>query len=150
MNKLHEIIKIADIHASKIRLAMNEIKDIFPIDEHKVETLNQEKFLFIELLVGRFSKLQDSIGEKIIDAFFEEKDERVDDLTMIDKLNKLERLRIIDDAEIWKKMRRVRNYLTHEYPELPAKTAKYLNVLYTLAPKLLEILENIKKKSNMQ
>jgi hypothetical protein len=149
MNKLHEMIKIADIHASKIKLAMNEIKDIFPVDEVKVETLNQESFLFIELLVARFSKLQDSIGEKIIDAFFEEQDERVDGLTMIDKLNKLERLRIIDNVEIWKEMRDVRNYLTHEYPEDPGKTAKYLNVLYTLAPKLLEIVENIKKRSNM-
>lgn len=153
MNKLHEMLKIADIHANKIQFALNELKGIFPINENKIETLNRDELLLTELLVHRFGKLQDLIGAKIIRAFFEESEkeaeEMVDKLTMTDKLNQLERLEIINSVEIWKDMRDIRNYLTHEYPEEPGKTADNLNALYTLAPKLLEILENIKKRSNI-
>lgn len=147
MNKLDEMLKIADIHSSRIELALNELKSIFPITEDKVDRLSREELLLTELLVSRFAKLQDLIEEKIIDALFVEKDERVENLMMIDKLNKLERLEIIDNVKIWKTMGDVRNYLTHEYPENPEKTAENLNALVVLAPKLLAILKNIKDKS---
>jgi len=102
------------------------------------------------MLVLRFAKLQDFIGRKLIDTLFAETREIIDELTMIDKLHKLERLGIIDSVATWDKMRDVRNYLTHEYPENPEnpeKTADNLNSLVTLAPKLLKILQNIKDKS---
>jgi len=150
MNKLDEIFKIADIHASRIEFALNELKPIFPIDEHKVENLSTEELLLTDMLVLRFAKLQDFIGRKLIDTLFAETREIIDELTMIDKLHKLERLGIIDSVATWDKMRDVRNYLTHEYPENPEnpeKTADNLNSLVTLAPKLLKILQNIKDKS---
>lgn len=147
MNKLDEIFKIADIHASRIEFALNELKPIFPIDEHKVENLSTEELLLTDMLVLRFAKLQDFIGRKLIDNLFAETREIIDELTMIDKLHKLERLGIIDSVATWDKMRDIRNYLPHEYPENPKKTADNLNSLVTLAPKLLKILQNIKDKS---
>lgn len=147
MNTLKEKIKLADIHASRIIMAMDDLIYTFPLDEKKVSNLSKEQLLLLELLTSRFAKLQDLIGRKIIDEFLLSKEDLIDNDTMIDKINKLERLAIIEDAQIWKKMRDVRNHVAHEYPDAPALTALYLNQLYDLAPKLLEILDNIKKKS---
>ena len=147
MNKLNEVIKIADIHVNRIKMAVDNLKDIFPLDEDKVENLSTEELLFLELLTSRFAKLQDLIGQKIIDEFLISKEEKIDGYTMIDKLNKLERIGIIANMQVWKGMRETRNHISHEYPGHPEIKARYLNKLFELTPKLLEILDRIKARA---
>lgn len=144
MNKLNEIIKIADIHAERIRMALAELKPILPFDASKVESITADNLLLTDLLVHRFGKLQDLLGNKIIDGFLEFIDEYSPQLSMLDKIHKLEKLEIIEDTELWKAMRKVRNHVTHEYPNHPEFTASDLNTIITLAPHLLKILDNIK------
>jgi hypothetical protein len=144
MNKLNEIIKISDIHAEKIRLAQNRLQGIFPIDVEKFNNLKEEEFLFIELLVNRFSKLQDFIGTKLIDSFFEIKAEIVSNMTMIDKINRLERLGVIKHTSLWVQMIEVRNHLVHEYPNHPEITIRYINQVFELSSELLHMLDSIK------
>jgi uncharacterized protein with HEPN domain len=67
---------------------------------------------------------------------------------MLDKIHKLERLEIIENALIWKEMRNVRNHVTHEYPDHPHFTAADLNKIIMLAPELLKILDNIQNRIN--
>lgn len=145
MNKFDELIKVADIHAARIKLAMEKIVHILPFEAQNIENMSEEDIAWVELLVSRFSKLQDFIGRKIIDAFLEAKKEMVDDLSMIDKLNKLERLDVIDDVSVWQDIRDARNHLTHEYPEHPELTAKHLNQMVALIPKLLSLFEALRK-----
>ena len=147
MIKLIEIIKIADIHANHISKALAHLSYILPITEHKVSNLSEDEFLWIELLINRFSKLQDFLGMKLISKFLESKSEVVERLTVIDQIHRLEALGIIDDSTIWQQMREIRNHLAHEYPDNPAMTALYLNKLFDFAPELIKILDNIKKHS---
>ena len=147
MNKLKEILKIADIHVKRIEMAIDDLQDIIPLDENKIVSFSKQELLVIELLTSRFAKLQDLIGKKIIDEFLLSIGEFVDNYTMIDKINKLERLGIITSAEQWKHMRYVRNHIAHEYPDEPAITAKYLNQLLDSVPKLLNVLNNIKART---
>ena len=147
MNILAEIIKIAEIHAYRIDFALKGLEQRLPFDANKLQSLTEHEFLLTELLVNRFSKLQDLIGTKIIDAFLTIKEEMIENLTMIDKLNKLERFGIIDHVATWRKMREVRNHLAHEYPSIPEITADYLNQLVMLSQELLKILKTIKEKS---
>ncbi len=146
MNNLAEFIKTADIHASRVRYALDQLANLFPISGSTIDKTLEQNFLLIELLVSRFSKLQDFIGTKLTDAFLESQGEVINNMTMIDKINKLEKLNIIDDANLWLEMREIRNHLTHEYPDHPEITARYLNQMFNLAPKLLLLLENIKKR----
>jgi hypothetical protein len=148
MNNLHEMLNIADIHASRVTEAIEQLEDIFPISATVINTISKEHFLFIELLINRFGKLQDFIGSKIIDAFLEEQGEVIAGCSILDKLHKLEKLFIIDDAELWKTMRDARNHLVHEYPNHPEITATYLNQLFLLAPELLHLLNKIKLRSS--
>jgi len=148
MNKLIEILKIAEIHAVRINNARTQLSNLFPISATKVQTLSEHDFLLIELLTNRFAKLQDLIGTKLVNAFLEEKGETFENITMIDKINKLEKLGLLSDANIWLEMRTLRNHLTHEYPDHPEITAHLLNQLFTMVPQLLSLFENLKKGSN--
>jgi hypothetical protein len=143
MNQLKEIIKIADIHADKISLARQRLQVIFPINVEKFIDLKEEEFLFIELLINRFSKLQDFIGTKLIDSFFELKAEITSNMTMIDKINRLERLSVIKVSS-WLKMREIRNHLLHEYPDHPEIKVIYINQVFELSSELLDMLNSIK------
>ena len=145
--KLSEIMKIADVHASRIEYSIKSLKNIFPVVPEHIENFSEKNFLLIELLINRFAKLQDFLGTKVIDIFLEASGElTTNSLTMIDKINKMEALGIIENSRIWFEMREIRNHLAHEYPEHPENTAKYLNLVFIMAPKLLDFYYKIKHK----
>jgi hypothetical protein len=146
MNELNEMIKIADIHVARILSAINHIGHLFPIEAEAVKNMNENHLLWVELLINRFGKLQDFMGNKIIDAFLEKQEENISNLTMLDKIHKLEKLGIIEDSELWKEMRKARNHMAHEYPDQPEIVAKYMNQLFYLTPKLLDILSALKRR----
>jgi hypothetical protein len=146
MRELNEMIKIADIHVKRIELAKNHINNLFPIDATKIKNLKEYDFAWLELLINRFGKLQDFIGAKIIDLFLLINEENISNLTVLDKINKLEKLGIIKDCEIWKDMRKARNHIAHEYPDNPELTARHLNKIFKLVPELIEFYESIKKR----
>ncbi|CAO4842135.1 MAG: hypothetical protein CNLJKLNK_01141 [Holosporales bacterium] len=147
MNKYQEIFKIGEIHKTRICQAVDRICSIFPITPYKIENMKEEDFVWIELLVNRFGKLQDYIGSKLINIYFEHVQEPYQNLAMLDKINKLEQLEMIESAELWKIMRDLRNHLAHEYPENPELTAIYLNQLFDLTPKLIKIFECLKSRT---
>lgn len=141
-----EILKICDIHVNRINQGLKHVKHLFPIDEDTLQNISEQDLPWIDFLIFRFGKLQDIMGSKLIDIFLEQNQESFESLTVLDKVNKLEKLRIIDDSEVWKTMRRVRNHISFEYPDAPFLTVKYLNQIYELTPMLLNIYSNIKSK----
>ena len=147
MSNLSEIFKIADIHAERIQTALSDLKDLFPLNSDKVENLDKENLLLLELLTSRFAKLQDLLGSKIIGDFLAMTEDARENMTMLDKIHMLERLEIIEDSELWKEMRVVRNNISHEYPDKPELTAENLNRIFELAPKLIQLFVNIKSKT---
>jgi hypothetical protein len=68
---------------------------------------------------------------------------------MIDKIHKLEGIGIITDTQEWQDMRKIKNHISHEYPDHPEIIARHLNKLFELTPKLLEILARIKAQSTI-
>lgn len=146
MTNIVEILKIADIHVARIEMALITLQKLMPFDAVKIETLTNENLLLTDLLVHRFGKLQDLIGSKIINEFLKELDEYSEKLSQIDKIYKLERLGILENVEVWKEIRTLRNHITHEYPDHPDFTANDLNKIVKLAPHLVAILNNIKQR----
>lgn len=145
-NKIKSLIEIARIHESHLLYALNNLADIFPLTEEKITHLTKQEFLFVDFLVNRFCRLQDFMGSNLINAVLIQMNEFADDLTMIDKMNKLEKFHLIRDAGLWKEMRKLRNHLIHEYPDHPELVAMFLNRAYPLSFELLEILNNLLKK----
>jgi hypothetical protein len=143
MRELTEAIKIAHIHADRINYAKKNLQHYFPITPEKVATIKIDELPMFELFTNRFAKLQDLMGNKIFTLILTAAGESADEMTFIDKINKLEKLRIIDSAQVWMTMRQVRNHLSHEYPEHPELTSRFLNQAYELSDKLLFLLNKL-------
>jgi hypothetical protein len=148
MTELNEMLKIADIHVDRIQMALTKIHNFLPLTKEKIIGISEEELLLTDFLVYRVGKLQDLLGTKIIDQFLMSLDEYAANLSMIDKINKLERLGIIEHADLWKEMRLARNHTAHEYPGHPELTVQYLHEVIRLAPKLIDILNKIKIRLN--
>jgi len=129
----------------RIALAQDKISKLFPFDAEKVKNITEDTLPWIDLLINRFGKLQDIIGAKLIDVFLEQQQESSSHLSMVDKINKLERLELIK-LELWTKMRDARNHVSHEYPNEPALTAFYLNEIVDLTPQLIQFYMRLKNK----
>lgn len=144
MKALKPLLEIADLHENRILIATNYIKDKIPLTAEKINHLTHEELSFFELYASRFSKLQDFMGSNLFTAVLENTGEETETLTFIDKLNKLEKLEIIKSANEWKKMRTIRNILSHEYPDRPEITADIFNTAFAYGPMLLDTLKQIK------
>lgn len=78
---------------------------------------DMEKVKSIDGFIYRFAKIQDMMGEKLFPVYLESLQEYKNSMSFIDMLNKLEKLETIESTDEWKYFRKLRNLLTHEYPD---------------------------------
>lgn len=71
----------------------------------------------VEAFVGRFGRLQDTVGDKLLPALLAALGEHVG--AAMDNLDRAERLGLIGSADDWLAMRNLRNQMVHEYVEDP-------------------------------
>ncbi len=116
-DKLKNEIEMCDLHASRLSVALMHIEQLFPLTPEKLKTLKDEDLGFLDLMSGRFAKLQDTIGRKVFPLLLKSLGEYEESNSFIDNLNKLEKLEILKDATFWGRMRKVRNEIAHDYPE---------------------------------
>ncbi len=91
-----------------------------------------------------YIKIQDRMGGKLFRLalkYWREDDN--DSLTMLDVLNRLEKLRVIDRVETWDQLREIRNAIAHEYPDDLTTRLETLRLALSSYPKLKEIIANI-------
>ena len=69
----------------------------------------------LEAYVGRFCRLQDTVGDKLLVAWLKATQEKVG--VAIDNLGKVENLGYLESSDIWLELRRIRNQMIHEYNE---------------------------------
>jgi hypothetical protein len=137
------ILKTADLHANRMIQAMNYLSPMMPMTGDKLNMLTMDQLAYSDTFIGRFSKLQDIMGAKLFGLVLEWAEEGPYD-TFLDKLHALERLGCISDAQQWIKLRDMRNYLSHDYPDELNRAAGYFNEAYAMTSFLLSCLENIK------
>jgi hypothetical protein len=142
---LEKLLETADIHAQRMRETLNRIKLFQPITPKFVEQLSDDQTILFDSYILRFTKLQDLLGAKIFGKALEFAEEPTSGLTVIDKLNALEKYGVIDNKDAWSKLREIRNTLAHEYPDHPEVTAKALNEALEQGEFLLTCLEKLKR-----
>lgn len=143
MKELDETIKIALLHQERMERAAEYLQNFFPISAEKLEHLTFDELAILELYTSRFAKLQDQIAQKVFTLLLQLLGELESGMSFIDKLNRLEKLQIIDSAEQWQKLRWVRNHISHEYPDDPEIMANYLNDAYNMKSLLIDCLQRI-------
>ncbi|AOU98658.1 hypothetical protein BI364_12430 [Acidihalobacter yilgarnensis] len=78
----------------------------------------------LESFGAKFARMQDTVVDKLIPTLLRVAGEGV--LAAIDNLGRMERLGLVESADDWIEMRRLRNRLVHEYIEHPADLAQAL------------------------
>jgi len=90
----------------------------------------------VEAFVGRFGRLQDTVGDKLLPALLATLGEKTS--SMVDNLGKAERLSFIQSAEAWMVIRNLRNQMVHEYVEDMLILHEALNKGHEFVPVLIE------------
>jgi hypothetical protein len=107
----------ADRHAAALSDALAEwalgpALDMAQLESDRLLVRLADQILF------RFTKLQDTLGERLVPATLQQLAESFEDWPMRDRLERLEKLGYlaVDD---WLRWRELRNRLAHEYPDQP-------------------------------
>lgn len=145
--RLEDHIKIATIHAKRLQYGLKQIQSINTYTAEYFEKLDELSIAMIDSTILRFIKLQDTIGASIFPSILELTEPvTITDLTFIDKLNKLEKLGYLDNAQWWQNLRKLRNDLTHDYPNTYQLLAHYFQEFIIKTPELLAYWKELEKK----
>lgn len=88
----------------------------------------------VEAFVARFSRLQDTLGDKLIPTLLRALGEPTG--VAVDNLDRAERFGWLASADEWMIARRLRNQMIHEYIEDPVILASALNAAHAHVPML--------------
>jgi len=96
----------------------------------------------LESFVGKFSRMQDTLVDKLLPHFLLAVGEEPG--TALDNLRRVERLGMVSDPDQWLAMRRLRNRLVHEYVDDPAELAAALEKARETASELYKTFNGIR------
>lgn len=137
---LKETIDTAYLHFNRAKDNYDEIRQM-PID---VEIYSdKERIKTIDAFIFRFIKLQDFMGNKLFRVILDKIGEYEDHMSLIDVLDKMEKLNIIADADNWIEFRTVRNKLAHEYPDNREDVIDGIKLAMTYFKEISDILQGI-------
>ncbi len=96
----------------------------------------------LESFSAKFSRLQDTLGDKLLPLFLKLAAEPIG--TAIENLNRAEKLGLISDAGQWLGARQLRNFLIHEYIDDLIILQESLEQARTMSSALIETTHTIK------
>lgn len=89
----------------------------------------------VEAFVGRFGRLQDTVGDKLLPLLLTALGEKAS--SAIDNLDRAERIGLLQSADDWMTMRNLRNQMVHEYIEDPVILSNALQTGHAFVPTLI-------------
>jgi len=118
---------IAQKHLHRLQYAYTKIVPLFPLDAEKYTQLSDEEIAYIDQYLFRFAKLQDVMGEKIFRYLLLYVGEDVEYKPFMDILNRMEKLKLLENAKLWIKLREIRNEISHQYDDEPEEMSVAIN-----------------------
>ncbi len=118
-----------------------------PIDLTWVKKLDKREDLAekIEAFVGRFGRLQDHIGEKLLPIFAQLLGSKT--RSLLDTLSYAERMTWVVNGEEFIGVRKLRNLLVHEYLTEPELFLEALIAAKPATEMLLKVVQSIKQEA---
>jgi len=136
------VLQELEKHKERLSYSKEKIESWGELSEDTLK--NAEKVETIDSFIFRFSKMQDSMVEKLFPFTLEFLGEEVRNKPFIDILNQLEKLEILESAEEWKRLRELRNLLTHTYPWETEELIENIAIALSYSERLIEIYERFK------
>lgn len=138
---IKDIKEEIDIHIGRIDAILPDIKNWLPLNKNSFENTNIVKT--IDSFIYRFIKIQDKMGDKLFPAVLDLLQEYNLNMPLIDVLNKLERLELINSTDEWIEYRKLRNSLTHDYPDNENEIIEAVNLAIDVYSKMLAIYNKL-------
>jgi uncharacterized protein with HEPN domain len=95
----------------------------------------------VEAFVGRFGRLQDTVGDKLLPLLLSALGEKIS--SVLDNLDRAERLGLLKSADEWMSMRNLRNQMIHEYVEDPTLLADALQTGHIFVSELIAVADKM-------
>lgn len=139
------VLAQCETHARRMQWAKHELDPVFPLAAKQLLVLDDAHVAIMDQFVGRFAKLQDAMGAKLLPLVLELTKEQGDLDAYLDKLNRLEKIGALPSVDEWLELREMRNAFAHDYPEDSELQAAVLNRAFVAADKLVAILQHVRK-----
>ncbi len=144
-DKLKAEMEICELHENRLKISLMHITPLLPLKPQFFADAKDEELAFLDMVAMRFAKLQDALGKKIFPFILRITNDYEESDTFIDRLNRLERLGVIDSVQNWQALRDIRNAISHEYENDLDKLCKIFNYFIEKCYELLVMWENVKK-----
>ena len=142
--RLRSAISECEKHILKINHAISRMESFMPLTPDKLNSLSEDDKEHIDQLIFRYSKLQDVMGEKLFPSVLINLKEDIEKKPFRDILNRLEKLEIIENADVWIELRNGRNILSHEYSSENNELSNNINeIFYKNTPDIFSIYYKI-------
>ena len=129
----------AQIHIDRLRKVLKTLP--YPFKE---EYLNDDFLDKLDILAFRFTKLQSLVGEKLfreyLSLFYD-----IEGKSFLEMLKLLEK-EGITDIDSWSELRKIRNFISHDYPTIDEEKIDAINFLIENMNKIFDIVEKIKSR----
>jgi len=141
LKRINTYLDEAKIHIKRLKKVLNSIP--YPFKE---EYLNDDLMDKLDVLAFRFSKLQSLIGEKLfreyLSLFYE-----IEGKSFFEILKLIEKEGIVD-IDKWSEFRKVRNFISHDYPLIDEEKIEAINFLIENVFDLFEIVDKMENRLN--
>ncbi|MFI3157322.1 MAG: hypothetical protein QX199_14330 [Methylococcaceae bacterium] len=146
MNERYEKLKasVSEQESNFIHIhhALEKLTPYLPIGSEHLD--DKDIVEHIDQMIFRFMKIQDGIGRRLIPLIVDAIEADTSEMTFIDKLNRLEKFGLMEPGE-WNIYRKIRNDLTHTYPEEKEALLEAINEAVAIIPRLEETYQKIRR-----
>lgn len=144
--KLEKYFKECDKHVLRIGESYEDLKECMPLSADSYAKLDKKYVQAIDQYLFRFSKLQDTIGNKVFKTIMSIYEDNIQEIPFIDLLNKLEKMEFLTSSKEWTNLRQMRNDISHQYEDEPESMSKSINIIVAHKDVLIRIYIKIKNK----
>ena len=137
-------IRENDAHVLRLQRAQSLLAQFFPLTEEEFVHLDEDQIEHVDQFIYRFSKLQDSMGTRLLPSVYAWLERDTKPRPFLDILNRLEKLDVLSDVEKWQFFRNLRNNLAHDYPESIHQTVETLNILFAEINNLIALYTQVR------
>ena len=130
-------------HIAKIESAKKALDEVMPLDKKSFYELCENKQDKLDVLLFRFSKLQDLLGRKIFRAILEYSGFDTD-VSFVKILSELEKESLLE-VDRWVGLRDARNAIAHEYPDEEEYIIEEINFIYKEVGYLIEVSQKLQE-----
>lgn len=139
---VNQLLALTEKEVKHLNLTATRIKALQP-DLKWVESLEEriEHAEMLDAFVSRFSRLQDTLGDKLLPALLRVSLEKTG--SQLDNLLRAEQMDWIISAESWIEIRMLRNKLVHEYMDSPSSLLQALIKALKSSDELIQAQKNL-------